>query len=269
MHELLRFLSHYGYVVVFAWVLAEQLGLPVPATPLLLAAGALAGHGSFHLASALVVAVGACLFADLFWFYVGRKGGGKVLKLICRVSLEPDSCVRRTSTTIGKHGPKSLLVTKFIPGMNAVAAPLAGSGGISLVRFVVFDGLGALLWSATFLGIGYLFREQLEVVAERLGQFSWLLLILLLIVIPVAYILYKHKARQKFIRDLWTDRIMPDDLNAKIAAGDPVTVVDLRHPLDFLPDPRVIPHALRILPEELESRYQEIPGDHEVVLYCT
>jgi membrane protein DedA with SNARE-associated domain len=148
-----QFLSSYGYVVLLGWVLAEQLGLPLPAAPVMLAAGALARETPFRLITALGFAVVGCVAADLFWFSAGRCAGSKVLNFICRVSLEPDSCVRRASNTIEKHGAKSLLVAKFIPGINAVAAPLAGAGGVRWPRFVIFDVAGALLWTATFLGI--------------------------------------------------------------------------------------------------------------------
>jgi hypothetical protein len=133
----------------------------------------------------------------------------------------------------------------------------------------VFDLLGSLLWSGSFLGMGYLFRGQLEDLALLLGHFKWLLVLVLLLVIPVGYLVFKYRQRQKFIREVWTERITPEEVLKRIDAGEAVTVVDLRHPLDFLPDPRVLPNAIRILPEELEQRYQEIPRDHEVVLYCT
>lgn len=269
MEDMVQFLAHHGYVVLFAWVLAEQIGLPLPAAPVLLAAGALAGRGFFHLSATLTVAVCACLLSDLFWFRVGQRGGSKVLSFVCRISLEPDSCVRRTNNLIGKYGPKGLLVTKFIPGMTALAAPLAGSGGISLPRFVVFDLLGSFLWSGSFLGMGYLFRGQLEGLASLLGHFKWVLGLVLLLVIPVGYLVFKYRERQKFIREVWTERITPEEVLKRIDAGEAVTVVDLRHRLDFLPDPRVLPNAIRILPEELDQRYQEIPREHEVVLYCT
>src|SRR5205085_8376970 len=156
MEEVIRFLLQYGYVLLLGWVVADQIGLPLPAAPMLLAAGALAGKGSLRFEAALTVAVCGCLLADVFWFYLGRRGGTRLLNFICRIALEPDSCVRRANNVIGKHGPKSLLVAKFIPGMNAVAAPLAGSSGIRLPKFLIFDVLGALLWCGTFLSVGYI-----------------------------------------------------------------------------------------------------------------
>ena len=269
MEDVIRFLTQYGYVVLLAWVLVEQLGFPLPAAPMLLAAGVLAGRGTFQLGTALAAGVSACVLSDLFWFHMGRRSGAKVLNFICRISLEPDSCVRRTSDTIGKYGPKSLLVTKFVPGLNAVAAPLAGGGGVSLPKFLFFDFLGSILWCGSFLGLGYLFRGELENVALFLGQFSWLLGLVLLVVIPTGYIAFKHRQRQNFIREVSMERIEPEELLKRIDAGEQVTIVDLRHPLESLMDHTVLPNAIRILPEELEQKHHEIPRDREVVLYCT
>lgn len=269
MEALIHFLTEFGYIVLGAWVLAESIGLPLPATPVLLAAGVLSAKGPFQLWLALLVSVFSCLISDLFWFGVGRKGNHKVLKLICRMSLEPDSCVRRTGKVIETYGPKSLLVTKFIPGLNAVAAPLAGSGGVPLSTFLLFDLLGSIFWCGSFLGLGFLFRERVTEVAESLGHFKWTLTLTLLVIIPAAYIAFKYRQRRKFIREIWTERITPEELRKRIDGGEKVIVVDLRHDLDFLPDPRILPNAIRIPPEDLEERFTEILPDREVVLYCT
>lgn len=265
----MQFLTQFGYVVLGVWILAESIGLPLPATPMLLAAGALAAKGPLQLWLCLAVAVCSCLVSDLFWFAVGRKGNQKVLKLICRVSLEPESCVRRTTKLIEKYGPKSLLVSKFVPGLNAVAAPLSGSTGVPLRRFILYDLLGSILWCGSFLVAGYLFREKVTSLADRLGNFKWMLVLTLLVIIPAAYIGFKYWQKRKFVREIWTERITPDELFQRLQDGEKVLVVDLRHPLDFLPDPRILPQAVRILPEELEQGLKEIPRGHEVVLYCT
>ncbi|HEY6248508.1 MAG TPA: VTT domain-containing protein [Candidatus Angelobacter sp.] len=265
----MEFLTQFGYVVLGVWILAESIGLPLPAMPMLLAAGALAAKGPFQLWLALTVSVCSCLVSDLFWFGIGRRGNQKVLKFICRISLEPDSCVRRTTKLIEKYGAKSLLVSKFVPGLNAVAAPLAGSTGVPLRRFFVFDLMGSVIWCGTFLGAGYLFREKVTILADRLAQFKWQLAVTLLVIIPAAYIAFKFWQRRKFIREIWMERITPEELFQRIQAGEKVLVLDLRHPLDFLPDPRILPQAVRILPEELEQGLMEIPRGHEVVLYCT
>ncbi len=127
MSGIVEFLVRHGYLLLFAWVLAEQLGLPLPSAPLLLAAGALAGTGRMNLAIVLtlpIVAVGIC---DAFWYELGRRRGVRVLQWLCRISLEPDSCVRRTQIRFERNGPWALVVAKFIPGFNAMAPPLAGA----------------------------------------------------------------------------------------------------------------------------------------------
>src|SRR3989454_6838015 len=162
-----------GWVVVFGWVLAEKIGLPFPAAPVLLAAGALAGTGRWSLARALVLAALASLGSDTIWYWIGRTGGGRVLGWLCRIALEHDSCVRRTQSVFSVHGARSLLVAKFVPGFSTAAPPLAGIVRMPLLRFVVFTGLGGLIWAGAFVGTGWLFSRQLEVAAgyvARLGS---------------------------------------------------------------------------------------------------
>jgi hypothetical protein len=211
----------------------------------------------------------SCVLSDLFWFRIGRKGNYRVVQFLCRISLEPDTCVQRTSSLVEKHGAKSLLVTKFIPGLNAMAAPLAGSGGIRLPIFLLFDLLGSILWCGSFLLVGYIFRERVADIAAEFGKFKAVIAVSLLVAIPAGYIVFKSWQRRKFIREIWMERITPDELLQRIEARENLAIIDLRHALDFLPDPRILPDAIRIRPDELEERYEEIPRDREIILYCT
>lgn len=268
MRETLDFLALHGYLVLFVWVLAEQLGLPIPSLPMLLAAGALAGAGKLSLAWALVLALAASVIADSLWFQIGRRRGGRILSLLCRIALEPESCVRRTEDAFQNHGPRSLLIAKFVPGLNTAAPPMAGVTGMSLWRFLLFDSLGALLWAASAVLVGYVFSGQLERLAlylSRIGDMALLLVVLLF----VAWVARKYLARRQFQRKLWMDRIAPEDLKSKLDAGEPVAILDLRHPLDFLPYPQLVPGAIRMSPEEVEKRAPEIPRDRDLILYCT
>lgn len=268
MHETINFLIEHGYTLLFAWVLAEQLGLPIPALPLLLAAGALAGAGKLSFGWAVALAVVASLIADTLWYEVGRRRGGKILGLLCRIALEPESCVRRAEDAFQNHGNRSLLIAKFVPGLNTIAPPMAGMTGMSVPRFVLFDSLGALLWAGSAALFGYIFSGELERLAlylSRLGNVVVALLVLLL----AAYILRKYLARRRFERELWMARISPEELKAKLDAAEAVAIVDLRHPLDFLPYPQVLPGALRLSPDDVEQRHPEIPRDREIILYCT
>lgn len=268
MSESLQFLLQYGYYVLFLWVFVEQLGLQIPAIPLFLAAGALAGTGRMSLFLIVAVSVVAALLADLLWYELGRRKGMKVLQFLCRVSLEPDSCVRRTEGVFEKHGARSLVVAKFIPGLNTVAPPLAGVFQMKPLRFFFYDLLGAIVWVGTFTGLGFAFSEQIERIAaqaERLG--SWLFVLLLAAL--AAWILWKFYARQRFLRELRIARITPEELRQKLDAGEGLAIVDLRHSLDFEADPETVPGALRIDAQELQESSDRLPRDREVILYCT
>ena len=170
MNEAVAFLIRHGYAVLFLWVAVEQLGLPVPSEPVLLATGALAGAGQLWLPLAIVVGVAASLLADVVWYEIGRTRGSRVLRFLCRISLEPDSCVRQSQEQFARYGARALLVAKFVPGLNSVAQPLAGVLGMQRGRFLVFDVLGALLWIGAYMVLGHVFSDQLEQVAAYGAQ---------------------------------------------------------------------------------------------------
>ncbi len=268
MEEVLDFIVRYKYLVLFAIVFAEQIGLPVPALPFLLAAGALVRTGELHLGIAMAIAVGASVLSDVLWYQLGRRRGIRVLGLLCRISLEPDSCVRRTEGLFARHGARSLLVAKFLPGYNTVAPPLAGVFGMRLGHFLVYTTLGAILWLGAFGGLGFLFGHQLEELTERLSRWGSGVGALLVAALA-AYVLLKFFNRQRFLRELRIARITPAELAAKLAAGEDVVVVDLRHAAEFELDPESIPGALHLPVEEVDRRTGEIPQDRELVLLCT
>ena len=268
MNDAIHFLIQHGYVLLFVWVLAEQMGLPLPAIPLLLAAGALAGTGRMDLTLALGLAVIAALVGDLVWYYLGRRRGSRVLNLLCRISLEPDSCVRRTENVFVRHGAHALLIAKFVPGLNTAAPVLAGIFRMSVPRFFVFDSLGALLWAASFIGLGFIFSDQLERIGTYLTRWGSGLAVVLGGCLAT-YIFWKYIQRRRFLHQLRTARITPQELMATLNAGAEVLIVDLRQPLDVAALPQTIPGAVRMGIEELEMRHQEIPRDRDVVLYCS
>jgi membrane protein DedA with SNARE-associated domain len=262
------FLIRHGYAVLFGWVLLEQLGLPIPAAPLLIAAGALARAGKMNLSFAVTLAFIAIILADLFWYSLGRYRGGRILKLLCRISLEQDSCVRRTENLFVRHGVHSLLVAKFIPGLNTAAPSLAGVFRMPVRRFMIFDSLGAFFWVVTVISLGLIFSEQLEQIALRaLSWGGWLVAVLAGSL--AAYILWKFIQRRRFIRRLRIARITPKELMDKLTSGENISIVDLRQPMDIEAFPQMIPGALRIAMEEIEDRHGEIPRDRDVVLYCS
>lgn len=268
MHRTLEFLLHHGYVLLLGWVFAEQIGLPVPSMPLLLAAGALAGTGHLNFFLSLFYVVLAAVTADSIWYQLGRRKGIRVLQLLCKISLEPDSCVRRTEGIFSKQGARSLLLAKFLPGLGTVAPPLAGIFHMRPRRFLLFDGIGALLWGGAFLGLGYIFSGEIERLAEHLAFLGGWLLVLLLVAFA-AYLTKKFVARQRFLRDLRISRITVDELKEKLDAGEDLVIVDLRHSVDFEADPETIPGAFRMDSRELEEKNDRLPRDREVILYCT
>lgn len=268
MESHLQTLLHHGYSLLFCWVLAEQCGLPIPAIPVLLAAGALSATGEFNLFVSGLLIVTASLIGDLGWYVLGRKRGMKVLNLLCKLSLEPDSCVRQTEAAFSKAGMRSLLIAKFIPGLSTAAPPLAGVFGVSPLRFLVFDLLGTVLWAGSFLAVGWLFSHQVEMVTEKLIQLGGSLVRAAAILMGI-YLGYKFIKRELFLRKLRVLRLQPEELLRMIERGEPHVIVDLRNPYDFENDPTVIAGALRMSPEELEAKHGEIPRDRDVVLYCT
>jgi len=259
------FLIRHGYAVLFGWVLLEQMGLPIPAAPLLIAAGALARAGKMNLTFAVALAFVAVILADLFWYSLGRYRGGRILKLLCRISLEPDSCVRRTENLFVRRGVHALLVAKFVPGLNTAAPSLAGIFRMPVRRFMVYDSLGALFWVVTVTSLGLMFSDQLEQIALRWG--GWLVAVLAGSL--AAYVLWKFIQRRRFLRRLRIARITPKELMDKLTEGENISIVDLRQPMDIEAFPQMIPGALRIAMEEIEERHGEIPRDRDVVLYCS
>lgn len=265
----MNYLVQYGYVVLTLWVLAEQIGVPVPAAPILLAAGAVAATGRLSLILSIVLAAGAALTADLSWYHVGRSHGSRALARLCRLSFEPDACVRRSQQFLERHGVRSLLVAKFVPGLNTVAAPLAGTVRISWWRFLLADTVGVIIWVSSLELLGFVFSRQLEMLVAYALRAGTLLLLFAVIGTFSAHLVRKRVRRQRFLDQLRGARITPDELKQKLDKHEPVTIIDLRHSLDFLPEPFLIPGAIRIPMEELERRQSEIPRDREVVLYCT
>ena len=254
--------------MLFGFVFAEQIGLPVPAFPVLLAMGALAGAGRFSMAAAVALAVAASLIADTFWYELGRRRGPSVLKLLCRISLEPDSCVRRAEDTFSRRGAAALLFGKFIPGVSVMSTPMAGVVGLSIEWFLLCDGLGASLWSGTIMGTGYVARAQLERVAELASILGGRLLLVLAFALA-AYIAWKFLQRQRFLRQLRIARISPEEVIAKMRAGEDLVIVDLRHSIEFDGRAAKVQGAIHLRPENLEAQHEQIPRDRDVILYCT
>ena len=268
MHAVLQFVLHHGYGLLFAWVLVEQIGIPIPSVPLLLAMGALARDHKFSFGVALALALLATLMDDVVWYQLGRVRGSSVLRLICRISLEPESCVSDTKRLFSRLGGSALVIAKFVPGLSIAAPPMAGLTRMKPWRFLALDGAGALLWSGAYLTTGFLFSSQLERAAENAAQFgSWFLTLLILAF--TGYAGWKYYQRRKFIRNLHVDRIPPVELLRRIEAGEEITVMDLRHAIEIERGGLKIRGAIWMEAKELEERHLEIPRDRDIILYCS
>ena len=258
----------YGYLLLFAWVLVEQFGIPLPATPVLLAAGALSAEHKISFAEALLAGVLACLISDSSWFFIGKRYGHHVLRLLCKLSMEPTICVRRTQNSFGRRRNSTLMIAKFVPGLATLAPPVAGQNGMAYPVFLFFDAIGAVLWVGALLAAGRLFGDALKrdpSLLNWVGRFSGVLLVLAIAGFFVAR-LYR---RRMVLRKLVAARLEPEELKRQLDAGEEVYIVDLRHPLELLPDPFKLPGAVHVSPEALTARVHEIPRDRDVVLYCT
>jgi membrane protein DedA with SNARE-associated domain/rhodanese-related sulfurtransferase len=268
MNEIVDFLFRHGYSVLFAWVLAEQVGLPLPSGPMLLAAGALAGRGLMYLPAAVALPLLAAIMCDTFWYTLGRQYGSGVLRLICRISLEPDSCVRRTEISFKQRGSWALVIAKFVPGLSSMTSPLAGISRMPWQRFALFDGLGSLLWSCTYIGLGFVFSASLERVLASLSLLGGGLLALLLTALG-GYIFWKLENRRRFLRKLRIARITPEELKRRMDAQENLVIVDLRHEVEFDAEPQTICGAVHMDPADLDEAVEVIPRDREIVLFCS
>jgi membrane protein DedA with SNARE-associated domain/rhodanese-related sulfurtransferase len=269
----LEFVIKHAYLILFTWVLIEQIGIPIPSIPVLLTVGTLTATEHLRLGVSLVIVLSSCALADSLWYFLGLRYGGAVLRLLCRFSFEASTCVSKTENYFTRRGPVTLLFAKFVPGLSTVAAPIAGQTGMPFQKFLAYDLGGSAIWALTFLLAGRFFGD----IAKRsqaflgvLGHFAVLAFVLMVI----GFFGYRVMKQRRFLAGVRNLRLEPAELMALYeeaqAEGLPQPfVVDLRHPLDYLPDPRVLPGAVRILPSDLQAHAEIIPRDRDVVLYCT
>jgi membrane protein DedA with SNARE-associated domain/rhodanese-related sulfurtransferase len=274
MQSLLHLLIGHAYSVLFLWVLLEQGGIPVPSAPVMLAVGTMsAAQKGMHVAYALPLVLLACMISDSAWFWLGKRYGGRVLNALCKFSLEAATCVERTQGTVVRRGAITLLFSKWVPGLNTVAAPIAGQAGIPYLEFAIYDMAGSLGWAAAWLFAGRFFGD----VAKRSSEFFSTLGhvgVLLVVSMALGVVVYRYAKRRQFVTELRGLRLEPEQLlammgDAEREGQEPPFIVDLRHPLDVLTEPLVLPGALRIGPDELRQRHALIPRDRDIILYCT
>ncbi|MCU0229697.1 MAG: VTT domain-containing protein [Bryobacterales bacterium] len=261
MPDLGPLVGEYGYLLIAAFILLEQLGLPLPATPAMLAIGAYArGQG---LSAPLLVLCGvvACVSADSLWYWLGRKHGNRLVRFLCRLTLEPDDCSRRSGDLYHRYGVLALVTAKFVPGLNTVAAPLAGVLRLKPRRFLLWDTAGATLWISVMVGLGYAFSHQVDAVARWLSHLGMGAAVVLFSFL-IAYLGVKYWVRV-------SQKTEPEELWARIRQGETVAIVDLRHAAEVAVSGAVVPGAIQVLPQALSVEGDRIPAGVEVVLYCS
>jgi len=269
----LAFFVHYAYLIIFLWVLVEQMGIPIPSVPVLLTAGTLSATHRVSWLGITVSMLLACIVADTIWFALGRRYGNSVLKLLCRFSFEASTCVSKTEGYFTRRGAVTLLFAKFVPGLSTVAAPIAGQTGMSLPRFLAWDLAGSFIWGEAFILAGRFFGDLAK---KSAPFFAWLghFAIVIFVLMVLGFLAHRIWKQRKFLQQVRELRLEPSELKTLLDIAEtnhtpPPFIVDLRHPLDSLPDPRVLPGALRIGPNELRQHSEIIPRDRDVILYCT
>lgn len=267
-HEIIALIAQYGLLLVFVNVLVEQAGVPVPAVPTLVVAGALAATDRLPVIGVVLAAVLACLLSDLAWYGAGRRFGSGVMRTICRISLSPDSCVKQSELRFQRWRGRVLLIAKFVPGLSTVAPPLVGAMGLRIPTFLLLDGLGSLLWAGLAVGLGYAFAEQIDVVLAALAGAGTVAFELLLVLLAL-YIVIKWWQRRRLLLALRMARITVDELNQSVADGQSPVVVDVRSPAARLLDTRIIPGALLADLDAVDRTLVGIPPDRELVIYCS
>jgi membrane protein DedA with SNARE-associated domain len=267
VNQVFDLLARHGYWVLFVNVFLEQLGIPVPAVPVLFGMGALAGMHRFAFWPGVLLAVAACLLSDSLWSTLGRRKGQSVLKLLCRISLEPESCVSLTKGWFERLGPAALLFAKFVPGFSTAAQPMAGVTGISVPKFIALDGLGSFLWATSFLGLGYLFHDQVNKIWEALTRLGAWFGVLVATTLAV-YLIVKYWQRTIYIRALRGNRIEPSDLQEMLASEEPPVVLDLRRIAEVQAIGFRVPGARWIDVQKLDGM-GDIVSRRGIILYCS
>jgi membrane protein DedA with SNARE-associated domain/rhodanese-related sulfurtransferase len=267
MSSLIALVVTHGTLLVFAATLAARIGAPVPAAPFLVVAGGLAAGGQISWVAALAAAVVANILGDGLWFWAGRRHGYRVLRLLCRISLSPDSCVRQSEAFILRWGGSSLIAAKFVPGVSVVAPPMAGALGMSVAAFLGFETLAAAIWASLFLGLGWVFAGQIQQVMDLLSTLGRVALTVVAVVVA-GYLALRYQRRHLFLQGVAMPRIAISELRALIDAGAAPVIIDVRSGAALSIDERRIPGSITIELREIERLGRSLPRDRELVLYC-
>ena len=267
MPQLVELIQVYGVLIVFGIVLVEQFGLPIPAYPILIVAGALSVESDVSWQLVWLAAIGACLICDVFWFRAGRFYGKRILRLLCKISLSPDSCVNQTEDRFSKFGVKSLLVSKFVPGFNTIAAPLSGAMGVAARPFLLYAITGAALWSGTGILLGAWFHASVDDVLDTLSTMGSTAVIVVASVLGL-FIAFKYAERRRHRSRSAVERIEMAELLALIDSGDAPVIIDARS-ISAQAMEAAIPGALVFRACQPEQLMATLDRDRHIVVYCS
>ena len=269
MNQLLTLISKHGYLIVGATVFAEAIGLPVPAAIALVAAGAAAASGTLRTPVLLLLSVAAMLLGDLLLFLLGRYAGWGLLGFLCKVSVNPETCILRSAESFYRRGKMTLLVAKFIPGVNTMAPPLAGSMNMRLDQFLRFDLGGACLYIVAYFGVGFLFRDFLVTILHGFQAAGRALetVVLIAVVVYVAYRiwLYRQNSMYRIV-----PRVQVEELARQLAEEkENILVVDVRSHGYYDADSARIKGSIRLEPNNLAEELKTMSREKNIYLYCT
>ncbi len=268
MSDLTLLLGQNGVVLVFANVLLTQLGVPLPAIPTMILAGALAASGHVSVAQAFVAAVIASSIADSLWYAAGRRYGHRVLALLCRMSLSPDTCVRQTERVFLRYGVGTLVIAKFVPGLATITPPLAGAFGLQPTTFLLFNAAGAALWAGGSLLAGWLLADQIDAAIDWVGRMGGYAFVVVVAVLAI-YLSVKWLERYRFLAQLRAARIAVDELYAMLERGEEPLILDVRSAAALGVDRRRIPRAVLIDPDAPDAALGGLPREREIIVYCS
>ncbi|WP_233581366.1 VTT domain-containing protein [Acidipila sp. EB88] len=258
----------HAYVVLFVWVFAEQVGLPLPSAPLLLMAGTLTATHRLQLLPVLASILSGSMLSDVLWYFLGKRYGHAVVRMLCHFAPHRDTCVDRMEGYFTRHGSGTLLISKFLPALNTMAGAIAGQTGMSFRLFLLYDAGGVLLWALSFVVGGRFFGDLLKMHPHALAWVAHFA-VGLFVLLFVGFLYNRTRRRRRSLAEIRTDRVTPSELHTMLEANEPLYLVDLRHPLDYLPDPRTLPGAAVMTPDRLVELSNTIPRDRDVVLFCT
>jgi membrane protein DedA with SNARE-associated domain/rhodanese-related sulfurtransferase len=261
------FYAEYGLPILFVVVLVQQLGLPIPAFPLLILTGARAFADPMHAILALVLCVIASGVGNYLWFRAGRSYGYKVLAAVCRMSLSPDSCVRQAETAFERYGSGALVLARFLPGLGMVAPPLAGGFGVKAPVFLAYTGMGSALWAAVGLALGWAFHAQVELLLDAMATLGNQVIVGVAAVVAL-YVAHRAFRRWWLRKTLSAARISVAELHEMLSRGDDVLLLDVRSRTHRKLDNRSIPGSRPIDLDDLGHALVDIPRDREIVVYC-